>query len=348
MEMTGGFQNVGGAPQAPQQQQQRPSFSQLVSLDPARALQLQQAQQAQLEQQQKQQQEKAKEIVLRAQYALRSDAPATLLRIGFPDLAEQLKTSGVDVDNLDDDTVRGYAETLIAQFGPVAGMEPAKPGEGPFGKINPSEYTPDSVAQFQRSGDYASLRKLADASDKDPSDKTFTRANVLRDEFNTLATPFTVVKASFDAIKATAKTPSAAGDIALLTSFMKLNDPSSSVKEGEFATAQNAGGVEDRIRAKYNALLNGERLTEKQRTDFVSQSKNLYESRASQYKQNRTKYTKLAERAKVDPLDVVGEEIAGEDDPAAPSGVGPAVGAVEDGYRFKGGNPADPNSWVQL
>jgi hypothetical protein len=30
---------------------------------------------------------------------------------------------------------------------------------------------------------------------------------------------------------------------------------------------------------------------------------------------------------------------------ASPQGGGPSVGAVEDGYRFKGGNPADPNSW---
>ena len=29
----------------------------------------------------------------------------------------------------------------------------------------------------------------------------------------------------------------------------------------------------------------------------------------------------------------------------APSIAPPAVGAIEDGYRFRGGNPADPNSW---
>lgn len=36
---------------------------------------------------------------------------------------------------------------------------------------------------------------------------------------------------------------------------------------------------------------------------------------------------------------------AGATQPAAAPQGGPSVGAVEDGYRFKGGNPADPNSW---
>lgn len=31
-----------------------------------------------------------------------------------------------------------------------------------------------------------------------------------------------------------------------------------------------------------------------------------------------------------------------------PSQGGPQPGAVEDGYRFKGGNPADPNAWEQV
>ena len=38
-------------------------------------------------------------------------------------------------------------------------------------------------------------------------------------------------------------------------------------------------------------------------------------------------------------------QVAGQN--AAPQG-GPQPGAVEDGYRFRGGNPADPNSWEQV
>jgi hypothetical protein len=33
---------------------------------------------------------------------------------------------------------------------------------------------------------------------------------------------------------------------------------------------------------------------------------------------------------------------------AVPADAPPAVGTVEDGYRFKGGDPADPNSWEQV
>lgn len=32
----------------------------------------------------------------------------------------------------------------------------------------------------------------------------------------------------------------------------------------------------------------------------------------------------------------------------APQSTGPQPGVVEDGYRFKGGNPADPSSWEQV
>jgi hypothetical protein len=63
--------------------------------------------------------------------------------------------------------------------------------------------------------------------------------------------------------------PSAAGDIAGIYAFMKGQDPGSTVREGEFATAQNAAGVDGRVASLYNKLLRGERLTEAQRYDFL-------------------------------------------------------------------------------
>lgn len=324
MEATGGFQSVGG-PQQPPPQQQRPSFSQLVALDPQRALQLQQAQQAQIEQRQQQDQQHAKEVVMRAQYALQSKAPATLLRIGFPEFVNQLKDSGVDVDSADDDTVRGWAQTLIEHYGPIAGVGPAAQGGDQFTL---------GAGQTRFDAQGRPIASVADdPSTKDPTDKGFTRANTLRDEFTASTKDFGTIQAQYNNIKATSAAPSAAGDIALITSYMRMLDPMSTVRDGEFANAENAGGVPERVKAQWNKLQNGERLSDQQRKDFVAQSGNVFKSRESQYKQSRTKYTKLAQRAEVNPLDVVGEEIieeapgSGAGASAAPSGAGPAVGA---------------------
>lgn len=38
----------------------------------------------------------------------------------------------------------------------------------------------------------------------------------------------------------------------------------------------------------------------------------------------------------------------GNASPGAPAGSGPRPGDVEDGYRFKGGDPADPNNWIKV
>ena len=69
---------------------------------------------------------------------------------------------------------------------------------------------------------------------------------------------------------------SAAGDMALIFNYMKLLDPGSTVREGEFATAEQAAGVSDRVMNAYNKTLTGERLNPAQRTDFINTAKSAY------------------------------------------------------------------------
>ncbi len=63
--------------------------------------------------------------------------------------------------------------------------------------------------------------------------------------------------------------------IALVFKFMKALDPTSVVRESEFATAENSAGVPEGVRNMYNKLVSGERLGDKQIKQFVDTAKAL-------------------------------------------------------------------------
>jgi hypothetical protein len=63
---------------------------------------------------------------------------------------------------------------------------------------------------------------------------------------------------------------------------MKMLDPGSVVREGEFATAQNAGGVDAKVYNLYNQLMTGERLKPDQRKMFTKQAESLYNQAGKQ------------------------------------------------------------------
>jgi hypothetical protein len=75
---------------------------------------------------------------------------------------------------------------------------------------------------------------------------------------------------------------------------MKMLDPGSVVREGEFATAQNAAGVDDRVRNLYNRVKSGERLSESQRKSFKGQANKLYSTAQQQEGQVRKGIERIA------------------------------------------------------
>lgn len=68
---------------------------------------------------------------------------------------------------------------------------------------------------------------------------------------------------------------SGAGDIALIFSYMKSLDPGSTVMQGEYANAENAAGVNERVRAVYNKALSGQKVSDATKAEFVKSAKSI-------------------------------------------------------------------------
>jgi hypothetical protein len=107
-----------------------------------------------------------------------------------------------------------------------------------------------------------------------PADKRPEAEAKFRKEYSDQTKSYQDVKAAYGRIIASDQT--AAGDLSLIFNYMKMLDPGSTVREGEFASAQNAAGVPDRILNAYNNVIAGERLNPAQRKQFVDQSGRLY------------------------------------------------------------------------
>jgi len=141
--------------------------------------------------------------------------------------------------------------------------------------------------------------------------KAFGNEKDLRSEFTAQVKPYVELAQAYQKIEVAAKNPSAAGDIALVYGFMKVLDPGSVVREGEFATAANAGGIPDGIRNLYNKALTGSRLgstedeTSKIRNDFLAQSRNIIESQRVLSGDLIDRYTNVAQGYKLDANQIV-------------------------------------------
>lgn len=118
----------------------------------------------------------------------------------------------------------------------------------------------------------------------------------LREEFSKQSKSYIDVKDAYNRILAAANKIDPAGDLALIYGFMKLNDPGSVVREGEFATAQNSAGVPDIIRNQYNRVVRGERLAPDQRKQFIGRAGELYNAQAGSQRNLVKFYNNIAKQ----------------------------------------------------
>ena len=120
-------------------------------------------------------------------------------------------------------------------------------------------------------------------------------ASALRQEFNKDAGVkyFSDMSNSFNRMVKSVGTD-AASDMALIFNYMKMLDPGSTVREGEYATARNTTGAAGQVTNLYNYLKDGNQLNAAQREAFFNKGKAIYEGALSDYNQLRSQYEDLA------------------------------------------------------
>jgi len=125
----------------------------------------------------------------------------------------------------------------------------------------------------------------------------------LRTSFLGQATPHIQISQAYRKIESAPDT--AAGDMSKIFGFMKILDPSSTVREGEYASAENARGVPDTVKAQYNKVISGQRLTPAQRTQFTQAAGDLVGSQKQQFEGQKKFFENIAVKNKIAPESVI-------------------------------------------
>lgn len=143
--------------------------------------------------------------------------------------------------------------------------------------------TADAKAQADRAKDLDDLRK------------EFQGLPIYRDAVQ--------VATSFDKVQNTSD--SGAGDMSLIFGYMKILDPGSTVREGEYATAESVGSVPQRIWTQYNKAVAGERLSPEVRRSFKEEAKRIYDGQMVRFRKAASEFGRIATERGHKPGDVV-------------------------------------------
>lgn len=139
-----------------------------------------------------------------------------------------------------------------------------------------------------------------------PPNQTFNNETTLRNNYQDQSKSFGPVQDAYGRI--TSVPESAAGDLSLIYSYVKMLDPGSVVRESEFATAETARPLLERYGISYDAVKSfyeGKRLTPGARQDFVSSATSLYDAAVEQQAARDEEYRNIATRNNLNPDNII-------------------------------------------
>jgi hypothetical protein len=169
--------------------------------------------------------------------------------------------------------------------------------------------------------DRAGLPDMAAMLRGDFDPEVFNAEQKLFKSFNDATKDYRKIRDAYAGLLLINENPSPAGDLATIFAFMKMLDPGSTVREGEYANAQNTGSGSDKLWNAYNQLIKGLRLGEviydeegnvvskgKLRQDFLAQAQKLYLAARESRDKNIELYTIRTNRYGLDPRQVIADD----------------------------------------
>jgi hypothetical protein len=211
------------------------------------------------------------------------------------------------------------------------------------GQKAPEILNPDVQAAKQRIAAAGASRTNVNVN---PMRETFKDEQALRKEYADESQTYKKLSEGYAKVKgalAANPTKSAPATLAAATQFMKMLDPDSVVRESELQMALRSTGMLDRLTNLHNQVMHGGVLTPHQVEEVGKIADVVYEA-ANKGQQKRVQhYRDLSKQYNFDPNRVVPDL-----GPKPQTRQAPMPGMVQDGYRFRGGNPADPKSWEKM
>ena len=137
--------------------------------------------------------------------------------------------------------------------------------------------------------------------------KLFENEGKLRDDYRSepAVKSASEMQNAFNVIETASKNPSPANDLAMATKYMKVLDPTSVVRESEFALAVNATGILDKLYNYANMIKTGQRLNPVQREDFYVSAKAINDAFQAEKNKVGESYKGLATSYGFDPAKVI-------------------------------------------
>ena len=174
--------------------------------------------------------------------------------------------------------------------------------------------------------------------------------------YKNLAQAAPIYNSMFDAAGRNTK----AADLNMVYGLGKIMDPGSVVREGEIQMAKDAQGWQEKLNGMLAQINNKGALTPEGRQAIMQKAHSRIQSYKGLYDQDAKMFRGIAERNRANPADVLQDfgEFKTWTIPTKPNSTTtelqqapqamPKSGEIQQGYRFKGGNPSDPSSWERV